>query len=350
MSERFVGRAWRRGRAAVALLSLSLVAVAGCGSSDEGQPAPSASDSARHLSIGYIPGASLAPAFIAEQLGCLDGLNLTLEFQVIQNPADAIALLSTKKLDAYVGSPFAGMFNQVARGTEVKLVASLGSVNTPGDEPAASGLYGGPHINSVEDLRGKRVGVLGSIGTATSYLLGKSLAEGGLTFADVELVSLSLPDMVPALKNGGIDGALLVAPYTQQVIDQGAGHALVDSKKVYGTDTTSAIVYGESLLVDDRDAGVRYLKAVACAAEQMQGDWRTNETVVKALAEFLQVPEGAISGGGLYAFDPTLVVNERTLIEMQEMFMAVEGTLTYSEILPPEKLIDDSIRAEAVGG
>lgn len=346
MSERLVGRAWRRGRAAVALLSIALVAVSACGA-DEEQPSTTP-DGPRDLTIGYISGASLAPAFITEQLGCLDGLNLTLDFQLIQNPADAIALLSTKQIDAYVGSPSAGMFNQVARGTEMKLVASLGSVNTPGDEPAASGLYGGAHIESVADLRGKRVGVLGSVGTATSYLLGKSLAEGGLTFADVELVSLSLPDMVPALKNGGIDGAMLIAPYTQQAIEQEAGHALVDSKKAYGTDTTSAVIYGTGLLVDDREAGIRYLKAVACAAEQMQGDWRTNDAVVKALAEFLQVPENTIRQGGLYAFDPKLVINQSTLTEMQEMFMAVEGTLAYSEILPPEKLLDDSLRAEAV--
>lgn len=349
MSARLLGRATARGRALLALVSVAaLVALSACGSDEA--PAPSTSDGPRNLTVGYISGASLAPAFIAEELGCHREQNLTVKFELIKNPADAIALLSTKKIDVYVGSPSAGMFNQVSRGTEMKLVASLGSVNTPGDEPAASGLYGGAHITSVEQLKGKRVGVLGSVGSATSYLLGKSLEAGGLTFGDVELVSLSLADMVPALKNGGVDAGLLIAPYTQQAIDQGAAHALVDSKKAYGTSTTSAVIYGTGLLADDRAAGVRYLKAIACAAKQMPGDWRTDTKVVAALAKFLQVPEKTISGGGLYAFDPTLVVNAATLTEMQKMFLAVEGTLTYTDIIPTEKMVDDAIRAEAVAG
>ncbi|GGO82734.1 ABC transporter substrate-binding protein [Nonomuraea cavernae] len=335
-----------RAVAAFALSALALGVLAGCGSDDE-KDAPAAGSST--LKVGYISGASLAPAFVADALGCFQKEGLTVEYTPIKNPADAIAFLSTDKLDAYVGSPSAGMFNQVAKGAELKMVASLGSVNTPEGEAAPSGLFGGKSVAKVEDLKGKRVGVLGTVGTATSYLLGKSLEAGGLTFDDVELVSLALPDMVPALKNGGIEGALLIAPETQKALEQDVAHALVDSKKAYGTSTTSGIMYGPRLLKEDRASGVKFIRATACATNQMLGDWRKDAKVVSALATFMKVPDETISKGGLYVFDPTLTVNTGTLTEMQEMFMKVKGTLTYDEIIPADKLVDDAIRAEAVG-
>jgi NitT/TauT family transport system substrate-binding protein len=339
-----------RVRAVLAMAAaLVLGTTSACGGGDD-QPASGSGGGPTTLNVGYISGASLAPAFIAQDLGCYSEQGLTVNFQAINNPADAIAFLANSKIDAYVGSPSAGMFNQVSRGADLKMVASLGSINTPSGEDAPSGLFGGAGVNTVQDLRGKRVGVLGTVGTATSYLLGKSLEAGGLTFADVKLVSLALADMVPALKNGGIAGAMLIAPYTQQAIDQGVGHALVDSKKAYGTSTTSGVMFGPSLLEQHRDTGVKYLAAVACGAKRMQGDWRKDADVVKPLATFMKVPEATISGGGLYVFDPTLAINMDTLTEMQEMFLAVDGTLVYQDIIPATELVDDEIRKQAVGG
>jgi NitT/TauT family transport system substrate-binding protein len=338
----------RRLHAAVLLPIMALGLLAGCGSGENEEPA-GGTTGPKTLEVGYIPGASLAPAFVAQELGCYAEQQLQINFQPINNPADAIAFLANGKIDAYVGSPSAGMFNQVSRGANLKMVASLGSINTPAGEDPPSALFGGKGVETVADLRGKRVGVLGSVGTATSYLLGKSLQTGGLGFADVELVSLAVADMVPALKNGSIAGAMLIAPYTQQAVEQGAGKAIVDSKRAYGTSTTAGVMYGDNLLEDDRATGARYLTAVACGAKRMQGDWRKDAEIVKALATFMKVPDTTISGGGLYVFDPTLAVNEETLTEMQQMFLAVKGTLAYTETIPAADLVDDEIRRQAVG-
>ncbi|OLF13918.1 hypothetical protein BLA60_01665 [Actinophytocola xinjiangensis] len=324
------------------------LALAACGDDGADAGGGGGGDTGGALTVGYISGASLAPAFVAEDLGCYSEQGLDVTFEPINNPADAIAFLSQRKIDAYVGSPSAGMFNQVARGATLKLVASLGSVNVPGDEPAPSGLYGGKDVATVEDLRGKRVASLGTVGTATSFLLGKALAEGGLTFADVEVVPLSVADMGEALRNGGVAAALLIAPYTQQAVDGGYAKELVDSKIAYGEETTSAVMYGPTLLEQDRDTGVAYLKAVACAAGRMTGDWRKDPEIVAPLAKFMKVPEETISGGGLYAFDPTLAINAGTLTSMQEMFHDTEGTLTYEETLGADKLVDDQIRLDAI--
>lgn len=338
-------RALRLRGTALALALAGAVALAACGN---GGGAEGGNGGA--ITVGYISGASLAPAFVAGPLGCYGKQGLDVTFQPINNPADAIAFLASGKIDAYVGSPSAGMFNQVARGANLKMVASLGSVNTPGDEPAASGLYGGKGVAAVSELKGKRVASLGTVGTATSFLLGKSLEAGGLSLADAKIVPLSLPDMAEALRNGGVAAALLVAPYTQQAVEQGFATALVDSKAVYGKDTTAGIMYGPNLLAKNRDKGVSYLAAVACAAKRMQGDWRKDATIVNALADFMKVPTETISKGGRYVFEPTLAVNTQTLTDMQKMFSSYAGTLAYDSTLPADKLVDDRILRQALGG
>ena len=339
-----MGALRRRGIALAVVLSGAMT-LAACGA---GPAAGGGGDGS--VRVGYISGAALAPAFVADALGCYRSHGLDVTFQPINNPADAIAFLSSGKIDAYVGSPSAGMFNQVARGANLKMVASLGSVNTPGDEPAPSGLYGAAGVTKVADLKGKRVASLGTVGTATSFLLGKSLESGGLSLSDVEVVPLSLPDMTEALRNGGVAAALLVAPYTRKAVTEGFATALVDSKAAYGKETTSGIMYGPNLLAKNRETGVSYLRAVACAAERMQGDWRKDPEIVKALADFMKVPGNVISGGGLYAFDPTLKVNAGTLTDMQKMFGSHDGTLTYDDALPAERLVDERILHDAAGG
>lgn len=324
--------------------ALLAMTVSACGSDDE-----AAAGSADAVKVGYIPGASLAPAFIAEDFGCFEEEGLTVEMTPITNPADAIAFLNSGRLDVYIGSPSAGMFNQVAAGANLKMVASMGSINTPGDEPAASGLFGAKGTAEVADLKGERVATLGAVGSATSYLLGKSLESGGLTLDDVEVVTLGAADAAAALKGEGVAAALLVAPYVQQVVADGVATPLVNARKAYGTETTSAAIFGDRLLENDRETGQKYIRALSCAAEALQGDWRADDKVVSSLAGALKVPEEAISGGGNYVFDPELTVNEGTLEDMQRMFSELDGILAYEETIPADDLVDNDIRAEALG-
>lgn len=327
-------------------------ATAACGGSDSDG---AATDGTKTLKAGYIPAVSAAAEpLVAQGIGCFDGLGIKVDLTPVANPADAIAFLSNKKLDIYVGSPTAGMFNQVAKGSVIKAVSAQGSIKTPGDVPAPSGFYAAKKlvdsgkVKTVADLEGQRVGAIGAMGTASSYLIGKSLEQGGLTPRDVKLVPLALADTITALKNGGIDAAFLAAPYSDMAVEQGVAVPIIDAKKAYGDSTTSTIIYGPTLLEQDRKSGEAFLKAMACAAEALQGDYRKDPKVVSALADGLKIPEKTITDGALYFFDPTLAVNESTFDEMQKMFADYGGLLTYKDALPIDKLVDKKILADAL--
>ncbi|MGM7700065.1 ABC transporter substrate-binding protein [Microbacterium sp. A84] len=334
--------------AAIAMIS----ATAACSGTD---PDDESTDGTKTLKAGYVAslGAAAQP-FMAERLGCYDGLGIEVELTPVANPADAIAFLANEKLDIYIGSPTAGMFNQVAQGSLIKAVSGQATINTPGDAPAPSGFFAAKklvdsgEVKTVADLKGMRVGAIGAMGTASSYLIGKSLEQGGLTPRDVELIPLSLADTVTALENGGIDAAFLAAPYSSMAVDQGVAVPIVDSKEAYGDETTATIIFGPTLLEKDRESGAAFLKAMECATEPLQGDYRKNPDVVAALSEGLKVPEDTITDGALYYFDPALTLNESTFDGMQKMFADYGGLLTYKDPLPIDKLVDREILADAL--
>jgi NitT/TauT family transport system substrate-binding protein len=74
-------------------------------------------------------------------------------------------------------------------------------------------------LNSVADLRGKKVGV--KRGTYGEMLLGKILEKNKLVFKDIALSEVD-PEMVPeALVKGDIDAGYVYAPYDQIAVDNG---------------------------------------------------------------------------------------------------------------------------------
>lgn len=57
--------------------------------------------------------------------------------------------------------------------------------------------------------------------------------RGGLSMNDVEVVVMAFPDMVPAMANKALDGALLIEPFRTQVLEQGIGAFIESADKVY---------------------------------------------------------------------------------------------------------------------
>ena len=89
--------------------------------------------------------------------------------------------------------------------------ADIKIISTYSCSPNAFKLFGrDDSIQSPEDLRGKKVA--GPKGTILHELLVAYLASGGMTEADIELVSMGIPDAQAALAGGSVDGALLAGP------------------------------------------------------------------------------------------------------------------------------------------
>jgi NitT/TauT family transport system substrate-binding protein len=131
-----------------------------------------------------------------------------------------VASLATNQVQVGGGSPSVGLYNAIARGVDVKLVADRAS-GAPGyilfvrKDLADSGA-----IRDYADLRGKRIAIAVK-GTTAEVIVGKALEKGGLTMADVEIVELPYPDMVAAMATGVIDVGVAPEPSPTVAVERG---------------------------------------------------------------------------------------------------------------------------------
>ena len=82
-------------------------------------------------------------------------------------------------------------------------------------------------IKTIKDLKGKTIASNGP-GSISTYEIGKVLETAGLTLADVEIKVIPFTQMGLALKNGAVDAALLIPPFTYQAREQGLGVMFID--------------------------------------------------------------------------------------------------------------------------
>lgn len=126
-----------------------------------------------------------------------------------------------------------------AGGRDIKVIGCYSQA------PGGFGLAVLPGTLSLDQLKGAKIAV--PIGTEAHVLLGKILAEQGLTFKNVELVNLLVPDGIAALQSGQVDGAMVVEPVMSKLAQAGKIEVLRDGKGLISGITLSVV---PSYLVD----------------------------------------------------------------------------------------------------
>jgi len=198
------------GVAVAATVALTITGCAGSdtsgGSSDGGSSAP---EEVTEIDFGYIAdfnGTSLLA--IAEDQGLWDKYGLSATATPFTNGPLQIQALGTGDLDfGYIGP---GAFWLPASG-QAKIIA----INTLG---TADRVIAQPGINSIEDLKGKSVGV--PEGTSGDMILTLALEAAGMTKDDVEIVPMDAATVVTAFASGQIDAAGIWYPSITTIKEQ----------------------------------------------------------------------------------------------------------------------------------
>ncbi len=96
---------------------------------------------------------------------------------------------------------------------------------------SADGIVARQGINSIKDLKGRRVGVgLTSVG---AYVLRRALAEEGMTFADLEIVALNVAESERAFEDQQLDAVVTSDPFRFRLLQKGAVE-LFNSSRIPG--------------------------------------------------------------------------------------------------------------------
>ncbi|MBQ5951068.1 MAG: aliphatic sulfonate ABC transporter substrate-binding protein [Lachnospiraceae bacterium] len=202
----------------VLALILALVLTAGCLAACGGGNAPGTTASGgtekRSIRIAIQPSCAFIPLYIARQTGWMDEAMKEIGVDVVWTDFES-------------GPPMNESF-----------VAGQQDIGVIGDVPAVTAVANGQKnvyiaaeeggsftailvledsgINSVADLKGKKVGVV--IGSTGQNMLQKALASGGLDFGkDIEAVNVSMGEAQTVLINRNVDAVVVWEPNVSRI-------------------------------------------------------------------------------------------------------------------------------------
>lgn len=163
------------------------------------------------LNVAYMPNyASMWVLMAAKDGGFFDeeGLDVTL-FEFADGPTE-IAAMESGSIDlAYIGD---GAHKLPANGK-----CKIFCYSHIGDAEMVIGLTSSG-INSLEDLKGKKVGY--ASGTSSETMLQRALADVGLTMDDIVPYDMDTSNMVTAMVSGSLDACSTWSPNTWQILGE----------------------------------------------------------------------------------------------------------------------------------
>lgn len=162
---------------------------------------------------------------IAREKGWFEEAGLAVEF--VDANADYYAAVDDLQTGA-VDTIAAWLFDVVKRSQKgAPLVMVLATDESNGSEALVSS----PEIQSVEQLRNRRIGA--TLGTALVYELDVMLSRFGLSIDDVTLVDIDAEKAVEELEARSVDAVITWEPFISEAIATG-GNRLYDSSKLPG--------------------------------------------------------------------------------------------------------------------
>src|SRR5262245_50366011 len=176
-----------------------------------------------------------AGVFLALEKGYFREQGLAVELNYFASSGGLqMAALTTGELDVGSGSISPGIYNAVAGGVNMRVVASKSRLG-----PQASGQYmvrrsmrATSQTLSSKDLTA-RVVALNSAGGSSRLYLNGLLKKGGLKETDIVVRVMPFNDMVGALSQGTVDVAFLVQPFITIVEEKGIGVGIADLRELF---------------------------------------------------------------------------------------------------------------------
>lgn len=281
------------------------------------------------IRVGGTPAAIMVGLYAAHTRGYFRDEGLDVEVLPIDQPNNAVTALGIGQLEIAALGTGAGIYNMMARGLPVAIIAGVLRQPLEGEVGLVvrKSLIDEGRVRDYADLRGLRIGVVSLTSSAGSQLA-RALRLGGLTVDDVDVRELPHPSLLAALTNGALDAAIMVVPYVAQAQQSGVGvlwrrtgdYALGAQIQTWVANTDFA----------RRQPAVlpRFLYAYLrgtreyVAASQADADLTPYHRI---LASYIPVPDPAVfaAQGPVLGLDIDGAINRASLEEDQDIFLAM---------------------------
>jgi NitT/TauT family transport system substrate-binding protein len=174
------------------------------------------------VTLGYVPYSDDASLFYAQDSGIFrkHGLNVTFVAQASPVAVEASMASGTEQF-GFITTPV--LVNLATKGVTVKCVSTVdgNEPTNPADDTTVLVAAKGSGITSVKDLAGKSVAEvqLSSLNSLSVEVLAK---QAGINPSSVRQIAIPFPQMPAALAQGRVQAAVIVAPFTQTALSEGA--------------------------------------------------------------------------------------------------------------------------------
>ncbi len=190
--------------------------------------ASAASIHAEPLKIGYSDWPGFTILEVAKQKGWFKEAGVDVELAWFDY-LPSLDAFSAGKVDAVTVVATDALVNG-ANGAKSKIIALLDF------SEGSDMIIGGPGINSIKDLKGKKVGI--EVTLVEHLLLLKALEANGLKQSDVELVNTPTNDTPQVLASGKVAAVAAWYPVSSQALKQVAG-----SKALFTSADAKGLIY-----------------------------------------------------------------------------------------------------------
>jgi NitT/TauT family transport system substrate-binding protein len=211
-----------------------------------------------------------APFFIAQEEGYFNEYGINMEFVNFTKTSEALALLVAGDIDVFSGAVNSGLINVISKEKNIKVVADRGHYQ-PGTCTyqglvVRKDLYDSGKVTKAADLKGQTFATT-SAGTG-GYILGTYLAQAGLTLDDVILNDIPNAGYIDAFANKTLTGVTPPEPDLTHLLKAGNAVLLAKGEDVLGIFQVTIVSFNKNLLINNPDAGIRFLAAYLKGVKQ----------------------------------------------------------------------------------
>jgi NitT/TauT family transport system substrate-binding protein len=307
-------------KAAVSVLVIILLfmtTLLGCAKTEEKKEtaSPETSQKAQaepvSVNIGMTKYITNSPIYIALEKGFFKEENLDVNVKWMELSQTINTAVVSGDLDVGAAGFTADLFNMIAAGQKVVIVSDKGR-EEKGYPFSAVVVHKDSAINSIEDLKGKRIGIT-QIGSTVQYTVANIIEKHGMTMKDVQWVPLNqVRSLMDALQGKNVDAIVLSEPNVSVSVTAGYGKVL--AWVADEIDYQSSGIYFSPKFAANKDAGVRFLKAYIKGARYYYDAALTKkdgkivkganyDEVVKIISKYAGQPEELVKGS-LSFIDP----------------------------------------------
>ena len=294
------------------------------------------------VKVGTVRSISTVATLTAIERGYFKEFGIKVETEELNTSSNVMALLAQNQLQIIEGGIAAGYFNALEGNFPITIVMDRVS------SPLGHNLMLRPDLKDkiirIRDLKGKTVATNGP-GSVSTYEIGKVLETDGLTIADVDLKVLPFPQMKVALINKGIDAALLIPPFTSEVLE---GHFAVPFIETDDVIKPWPMTIAVAMINTDwakpnrdllRNYFTAYLHGVRDYCQAYHGGSNRSELIQRLIRTGTETRQDLLNNYPWPARDPSGHINMASMLDMQAWYR--HNKFAEAEF-PAARLVDTS--------